>query len=160
MTKRKQCNSVLRHACSVPFPVCIQIGPNQVHGGSPSRAWSGNLVAMATLSRCCSKPFELHPCQAVTSGFLFFPAHFPWQNPGWRRLQCGPSLGEASRPAGCGLVQPCARIAFSSFQRRFRNGRGQAAETHPDGSFYEKMQIKSPAVGPYVPHNLQSHHFN
>lgn len=36
---------------------------------------------------------------------------------------------------------------------------GERRNTH-GRQFYEKMQIKSPAVGPYVPHNLQSRHFN
>ena len=94
------------------------------------------------------------------------PRPGPPRRPPSRRGHCSPHAsylggsGSGLRAAGCGLLQPCACIAFSSLQRRFRNGRGQAAETHPDGSFYEKMQIKSLAVGPYVPHNLQSRHFN
>ena len=101
-------------------------------------------------------PHSMNLSLSLSLSFFLFPPRPQAEpaSPGRAPSAIGP--GGSSR---CRASQPMRATYSPAPPRPLRNVQGRA-QKHTPRQFYEKMQIKSPAVGPYVPHNLQSRHFN
>ena len=125
-----------------------------ISGSSPLLLWSGSGYEDKFLIRQEARALSL--ALSLSLSFFLFPPSPQAEpaSPGRAPSAIGP--GGSSR---CRASQPMRATYSPAPPRPLRNVQGRA-QKHTPRQFYEKMQIKSPAVGPYVPHNPQSRHFN